>query len=289
MDGTVGPGRGWFEEIDLDPAAHWRRIGTRQLGDRPWLVIDDRRDVELALKERLGTDRHDEVFAVEPGVEAGALLAGRETLDLVEGELERHRLLGPAGGGGLHPLDRAGRSVQEDLCLVRPGHGSWVLAAASLCFPSRWRLGEKLGRSITATHGPVDGYAEALATRVDRLFDHLGERIVLRRNWFVHPDPALFQPDRPPAGDPVIEPDRCLDDLHLRSERQTLRRLHASGWILFTIRIQQDPLRPFVADDGRAAALVRYLVEAPVDQLTHRGLSPPQAERLRIALGARAA
>ncbi|MEM9565912.1 MAG: DUF3445 domain-containing protein [Actinomycetota bacterium] len=289
MDDTVWSGQGWFDEIDLDPAGHWRRLGTRQLGDRPWLVVDGRRQAELSLKEQLSADRHGEVFAIESGAEDGVLTAGRETLDLVDGVLVRLDLDGPTtGDGDLHPLDRAGRSVQEDLCLVRPGDGTWVLAAASLCFPSRWRLDEKVGRSITATHGPVDGYDRHLASRVDRLFDHLGERIVLRRNWFVHPDPSLFQPDRPPNGDPLVEADRCLDDLHLRSERQTLRRLPVSGWILFTIRIQQDPLRPFVVDDERAAALRRYLDEAPVEQLAHRGLSPDQAERLRTAIADRA-
>lgn len=284
-----GSGQAWFDEIDLDPSVSWRRMGTRPLGDRPWLVADERRVVELALKQRLLAERHDEVFAVESGAEE----AGRETLELVEAEHDRLGLDGSLPGGddgpgvgveARHPLDRAGRLVQEDLCLLRRSSDGWVLAGASLCFPSRWRLAEKMGRSMTAVHEPVDGYDPALAGPVDRLFDRLDQRIFLRRNWFVHPDPALFQPDRPVGGDPLVSADGCLDELHLRSERQTVRRLPVSGWVLFTVRIQQDPLGSFVADPERARALVRYLAEAPDDQLRHRGISAPQAEQLGLAL-----
>ncbi|MFT4597393.1 MAG: hypothetical protein ACI9TF_001642, partial [Paracrocinitomix sp.] len=40
----------WFDELVLDPGAHPVAMGTRALGDRPWLVADDRRDAELAIK-----------------------------------------------------------------------------------------------------------------------------------------------------------------------------------------------------------------------------------------------
>jgi dimethylamine monooxygenase subunit A len=280
-EGTAGAD--WFDEIDLDPEGRWLRMGTRNLGERPWLVADDRRRDELALKARLSAERHDEVFAALPGSEA----AGAETLALVEAGCERLRLdPGDAGpvDAGAHPLERAGRLVQEDLCLMRREPEGWILAAASLCFPSRWRLAAKLGHPMAAVHGPVEGFDPALTSRVDQLFDRLGDRIVWRRNWFVHPDAALFQPDRPTAGDPVVSAERCLDDLHLRSERQTLRRLPDTGWILFTIRIQQDPLGRFVADPDLRAALVRYLDEAPPDQLAHRGIGGDQRAELRRML-----
>jgi hypothetical protein len=49
----------------------------------------------------------------------------------------------------MHPLDLAGRVVPDDLCLVQAdADGVPRLVAASLCFPSRWRLGEKLGRPL---------------------------------------------------------------------------------------------------------------------------------------------
>lgn len=257
-------------------------MGTRALGARPWLVPDDRRDDELALKARLLRDRPDEVFAARPGSEP----ASEETLHLVEEACSALGLESPgsAGSEARHPLDRAGRLVQEDLCLMAPGVDGWTLEAASLCFPSRWRLADKLGRPHGDVHGPVEGYRSALAPRVGRLFDRLGERIVWRRNWFVHPDPALFQPDRPAGGDPVVPADRCLAELYVRSERQTLRRLPASGWVLFTIRTQQEPLEVVLGDGERRARFARYLADAPADQLDHRGLHPAQAAELALVV-----
>lgn len=167
---------------------------------------------------------------------------------------------------------------------MRPDRPGWPLAAASLCFPSRWSLVDKLGRPMAEVHQPVEGYAQELANRVDRFFDRLDERIVWRRNWFIHPEESLYQPARPPGGDPVIPADRCGDDLYLRSERQTLRRLSSSGWVLFTIRIQQDPVGRFVEQEQRAALFRRWLAEASVEQQAHRGVSPDQHDQLAQAL-----
>lgn len=268
----------WFGELDLDPASSWLRMGTRQLGSRPWLLVDEHRDAQLRLKAELLADHGREVFDARPGSEA----PGREVLDLVVGELGM-----PAGGEpGRHPLDAAGRLVQEDLCLLQHRWGSWHLDAASLCFPSRWRLQDKLGHPIATVHGPVPGYAPALVSRVDRFLDKLGARPVWRRNWFIHPDPALHQPTRPPGGDPVVPAADCAEGLWLRSERQTLRRLEDTGWILFTIRIQRASLGEVLDSSGRARSLLRYLQGAPARDLSHRGLSPEQVVELRSALSA---
>jgi len=288
-----GVGPSWLDEIDLEPSSPWLAMKTRALGERPWLIVDDKRDAELALKAQLLLDRNAEVFAADGSSEEPS----RETLDLVVAECARLGLDAPGSGLGsvpgsgsvpnrLHPLDLAGRLVQEDLCLLAPGPDGWVLAAASLCFPSRWRLADKLGRSQADVHGPVAGYGANLAPRVDRMFDRLGDRIVWRRNWFVHPDPQLFQPDRPVDGDPVIGAARCGAELYLRSERQTLRRLRETGWVLFTIRTQQEPLATFLADEARRERFVRYLTEAADDQLAHRGIGAAQADELGVALRA---
>ena len=75
------------------------------------------------------------------------------------------------------PLDRAdpmatlGHLVQEDLCLMEKRGQQHVLTAAVLCFPASWRLADKIGRPLTAIHAPVAEYDDALARRVQRLFD----------------------------------------------------------------------------------------------------------------------
>lgn len=264
----------WLDEVDFDPEGAWLRMGTRRLGPRPWLVADAHRDNELAQKDRLLAARRDEVFAVQPSAHAASV----ETLELIRAGAEG-RDLPP----GLHPLDEAGRLVQEDLCLMAPADGQWILAGASLCFPTRWALADKMGRPLTIVHRPVVGYEDKLANRVNGLLDALDEQIVWRRNWFVLTNPQLFQPERQDPV-PVMAAEDCLRGLYLRSERQTLRKLSSTGFVLFTIRIQQEPLSVIAANASWSAAMVRFLERADDELCGHRGVSPSQRPLLLDAL-----
>lgn len=211
-------------------------MGTRGLEPSAWLLPDDDRASDLAEKARLLAERHDEVFAALPSTVVTA--ASQEVLGLVTAALAEAGIAIVAAAPGLHPLDAAGRMVQEDLCLLVERDGAPHLDAASLCFPSYWRLAEKLGRPIAEVHGPVAHYADELATKVDRFLQRLpADRPVWRRNWSIHDDPTYFLPDPTPPH--AVEPPTGL---WLRSERQTLRRLGTPGVVLFTIRTQQVPL-----------------------------------------------
>jgi hypothetical protein len=236
----------WLDELQLEPGPPWLGMGTRVLDGARWLLPDEDLARDLALKADLLAARHDEVFAALPTAEVQA--ASVEVLDLVADAT------GALPAPALHPLDAAGRLVQEDLCLLVEHDGRFRLDAASLCFPSYWRLADKLGRRMVEVHEPVAHYGDELAAKVDRFLARLRpERPVWRRNWSVHDDPAYFLPE--PTEPHRREPP---DGLWLRSERQTLRRLPRTGAVLFTIRTQQVPLaaltdRPDIARRMAAA------------------------------------
>ena len=262
----------WLPEIDLGVTGPPVSMGVRKLGERPWLISDDRRNLELALKTEL-TGTHDrEVFLTRPDTEKAASsvvsLIKKSGIELV--------------GTGSHPLERAGLSVQEDLCLIKKADEGWQLEAASLCFPSRWRLDEKIGRNMAAVHGPVEGYKEVLEKKVTAFFDRLGPDPVWRRNWFVHPDDSLHQPDRPVGGDPIIPSSDVGEKLFVRSERQTLRALDLPSWILFTIRVQQTPLKNLI--DARGNELTNWLKEAPESHHRQKGLQAEQVSEILDAI-----
>lgn len=242
-----------------------------------WIEIDERLPVDLAEKQRLLAERHDEVLAALPESLAGA----QETLALLTAHLwatfpdvydqRGPHLINRATGGEwdlrdnrLHPLELAARLVQEDFCVMSRDDksGLYRLTGACVCFPSRWRLAEKLGKPINDIHVPVPTYAERLAGAMNRLFERLSvDKPVWRVNWSVVDDPALFQPRaRPrPAGAPPITADNAGEQLWLRIERQTLRRLPISQNILFTIRIYNHPLAELANQPGRAAQLAGAL------------------------------
>jgi hypothetical protein len=232
----------WLEELSLAPGPPWLDMGTHGLAGRPWLVADEHHDRDLGWKAELLTERHADVFAAldTPAV-AGA---SAEVLTLVV------EATGASPDPDLHPLDAAGRLVQEDLCLLVQRDGGPHLDAATLCFPSYWRLTEKLGRPLAEVHGPVAHYADELATKVDTFLGRLRpERPVRRRNWSIHDDPAYFlpgplaSPGSGPQASPTVAPrPEPPAGLWVRSERQTLRRLRSADVVVFTIRTQQVPL-----------------------------------------------
>jgi hypothetical protein len=228
------------------PAIPWldlrlaRLPGMLPLDPSEWLLADEAFAAQMAERDRLIAARPAEVHALLPGAAAAA----GELLDRVLGLLPGlgHRVgevevLRPDGVAV--PIDRArplltlGRLVQEDLCLLEPGGaGEHVLTGAILCFPASWTLAEKLGRPLTRIHAPVPRYDEAIARRVQRLFDALHpDRPLWRMNHLRYAAPDLFQPRR--EGDP--RPPTARPAPYLRAERQCLVRLPVSGAVVFSI------------------------------------------------------
>lgn len=245
-------------------------MGLSRVAEADWLVPDERRDVELAERHRLLAERHDEVMCALPGTEA----AGAEALALVRAWLaaEQPRIVVPVDPPDVHPLEAAGRLVQEDLCLMVDRDGAHHLDAACLCFPSHWRLADKLGRPAVEIHGPVPRYDDELAVRVDRYLARLRPGVIgLRRNWSVHGEPHLFAPTRPSAR--PLSVDDVPGTLWLRSERQTLRRLPDTGAVLFTIRVQQAVFASLTTRPDVLAAFAARLRAQPAALTAMNGLA----------------
>ena len=141
-------------------------------------------------------------------------------------------------------LEEAASLISDDLCILsadRPN--DWRLIAGVLCAPTFWTLPERIGFDLGGLHGPVPGGDPKLAARIGRIFTGLTPETVLERfNWTVQASDKRYTPDRPTAIG------KTLDDLHLRVERQTLRKLPETGVVVFTIRISVDPLLPLLSD-----------------------------------------
>lgn len=265
-------------------------IGLGPLDLAAWLEPDEHLHNHLAEKSRLLEQRYDDVVAVEPGTEA----AQREVLDLIVAQLEqqfpnRYSVKGKTvtilPDGPAYDLERwdgpwlelAARLVQEDLCIMRSGSDGHRLAAAVVCFPSSWSLKEKFSRPLQEIHDPVPGIDDRMSSGVERIFSHLkADRPVWRLNWAISGDRNLHHPARHSGERPVLDPDLDIgDQLFLRIERQTLRRLPASGDILFTIRVHIDrmsELRNHPDGSALAAGLRSQILDLTDTQLDYKGL-----------------
>jgi hypothetical protein len=268
-------------------------MGLMPLAPDGWLEIDADFARELERKRGLLEARHGDVFAALP--EAAAPAA--ELLALLAEHLPKHHpelfrregdmLTNLASGEPwdvahppFHPLDLCGRLVQEDFCLLRAADGPFRLVGATLCAPSRWRLADKIGQPLAAIHAPVPGYRDALEKPVDRFFAHLKPgRLVWRLNWTIVDHPALFQPERIPGTVPITA-ENAGAHLWLRVERQTLRRLEATGAVVFTIRSYITRLDAAIADAAAAAALASLVRDAPEASLAYKHISIHEAALL---------
>jgi dimethylamine monooxygenase subunit A len=245
----------WLDELDLSPAPPYVKMGTRSLPVEECLVVDEFRDSELALRNRLLDEQHDLVFAAL----TDTMDASLETLELVQDFLTAKGITASPVDPSVHPLEAAGRLVQEDLCLMVRRDGDWHLDAAVLCFPSLWSLQEKFARSTSGLHEGVAHYPEELAPRVDRFFDRLRPgQAVWRRNLSIKAYPLLFLPLRKSVNAPPsragVQPDGS--PFWLRTERQTLQVLPRSRSILFTIKLQLAPARVLLDRRDRARDLL---------------------------------
>jgi hypothetical protein len=266
-------------------------MGLVSVPEPEWFEIDSNYPSDMAERRRLLAAHRDEVFGAAPGSEA----ARAETLAIMldhlttvhpvwferDGTIIHARLTGEHfDTAAFDPLELAGRLVQEDLCLIAGGPR---LTAAILCFPSRWRLHEKLGRDLAEVHAHVPFYADRLARPVDRFMAHVREgHVAARLNWSVLDDPALFQPIGKwrTTHDATITAENAGDRLYLRVERQTLRRLPACGAILFAIRVHVYPLAKVIVEPATAARLAAAIRALPPETAHYKSLPMFQAALL---------
>ena len=218
-----------------------------------WLLRDAEFDLTVQLKKKLLATRRNEVVGLQPGGDEVAQEAAQLVSAWAGVELASR---------GIDALVEASLLVADDLAVLQPvkshdGSEQLLLNAAVVCCPSRWMLSEKMGHNMLAIHEPVAKYADHVGAAVDTYFQRLTvEKPVWRSNWIIQDHPALFQPQIPSG--PLV---KTPDELWIRMERQTLRRLPKTGGILFTIRGYQQPLPEYLSRSKQIAQDTRTLVE----------------------------
>ncbi|MBF9046769.1 DUF3445 domain-containing protein [Rhodobacterales bacterium LSUCC0031] len=241
----------------MEPALA-RLPGVLPLDMADWLEADAVFAGQMALRDGLLADRRDAVYAMTDGAgDASCELLALILTHLGPGysrkgdEVERPDGVVVALDADA-PLVTAARLVQEDLCLHQRGTaGEHVLTGAVLCFPASWSLAEKIGRPLSAIHGPVPAYDAGLAARVQRLFDGIRPgRPLWRQNALVYGSDQLHHPRTEAA--PRRE--ALQAGRYVRSEKQCLLRLPKSDAVVFSIHTYLAPLDSLPAD-ARAALL----------------------------------
>lgn len=214
-------------------------VGVHPVKESQWLA-EDAPDTgpQLRAKYRLHRDQLDQVVQQLPN----ASDLGERLLALVLDWLSSHSATHQITNGsvfdtrtghqvellGASAMATVGRLVPEDFVVMNRDGEHWIMAGGSVCFPSRWKLTDKIGETLSAIHQPVPGYHQTLDRPVNLLFDRLGTDEIKRRTSWTLTDSGelhLSEPATTPA-----------EPRFVRFESQSFRRLPGTSAIVFTIR-----------------------------------------------------
>ena len=286
-------------EVMREKLAPWQRLGTNlKLGLRArdetnWLPFTDlfgnnrARGRQLATKSKLFETRYPEVFAALPNARAASV----EVLEMVIAHIHANhpKVIARPNHSG-HPLEAAARLIPEDLLLLKPqqcvninstNQPDWLLVAGALCFPAHWILQEKMNKPLVDIHKPVPHYAEKLGAPVDRFFNNMKiGSISTRMNWSLQTGDALFTPIRCHQLDRPHHKKR--DQIHVRVESQTFRKLPKTGQVLFTIHTHLAPVADWFDTKGAIQDLLDFLEGMTPEMRIYKGAAIYEARLKKI-------
>ncbi|KAK5168738.1 uncharacterized protein LTR77_006047 [Saxophila tyrrhenica] len=168
------------------------------------------------------------------------------------------------------PMQLSARLIQDDLAIMYERlDGQYYLLAGAILLPGFWRLEDKFGMTLSEIHtsGDVPQFEEKLEKGMRNFFRRVTpEKPVVRNNYFLQMDgdlawsSSIGSEDNEGAGWGTAEVGTGVEGLHLRCERQSLRRLPRSGGVVFTIRTYFCPIVEMAEEKGvpgRLASAVR--------------------------------
>ena len=158
--------------------------------------------------------------------------------------------------------------IPEDILILVPESENYILRSAAVFSPSNWDLKSKINKSLDIIHEPVPGYEKSLSTKVNSFLNRLpASRIFERFNWSIYPSEKLFFHPRYP------ESINKTNELFLRVERQTFRKLNDSTAIMFTIGVHNYPLMEVLQIKGAPESLMSAIKVMPESIKTYKGLN----------------
>lgn len=164
------------------------------------------------------------------------------------------------------------KHLEPDFVLLAPADTVHFIAVAGcVCFPSSWRLTDKIGLPVADIHEPVPQLNPILGTQIDRLLGKLSAgKCVVRANWGVCSTPELNQhPDRSLPG---LQSRASLDHAWLRREDQCLFTLPRTNGILFGIRVTHISWQELRSDPFAAHSVARGLRTMPAAMREYKRL-----------------
>ncbi|KAF4509167.1 hypothetical protein G6O67_005458 [Ophiocordyceps sinensis] len=167
-------------------------------------------------------------------------------------------------------------NVPEDFAIVLRHHetGAYYFRAGIICSAVGWDLGQKIGLGLSAIHQPVPDYKDKIAMSVDRFFTKMPtSNPIQRASWGLEIGQPLFLPFTHPdfrhreSQSPNLRP----QDIFLRVDWQTLRRLPLSGAVVFNFKALFTPLTEFEDEPYVPSLVLKVLNEGKESIMRYKG------------------
>ena len=191
---------------------------------------------------------------------------------------EKYRIRSPFD---YHPLAIVGLLVMDDVYVLKkdPGDqytlyvGAFSLVSFGsrltknirrrgvfLACPSGWRLQQRLGWRLHQIHDAVPILREKLRKSMDRFFFNLKpSSAIMRNNLFIQPTGRIFHIE------PFENKPKCtsIEQVHIRTEQQSLTRLPRSQANVFTVRTYLVPMTDLKSEPEQLEALWDHVRNFP--------------------------
>ncbi|CAM1501468.1 Fc.00g034520.m01.CDS01 [Cosmosporella sp. VM-42] len=178
--------------------------------------------------------------------------------------------------GNGDPLKVLLNNVPEDfgIMLRDPETGLYCLRAGVICSSVGWNLGEKIGLGMPGIHRTVPDYKEKMQFSMDRFFTKMPTfKPIQRGSWGLEMGQPLYLPSDHPdfshreTQDPSLRP----EDINLRVDWQTLRRLPLSGAVVFNFKALFTPLTEFQNEPYIPSLVLKILNEGKESLMKYKG------------------
>ncbi|KXH31302.1 hypothetical protein CSAL01_03813 [Colletotrichum salicis] len=167
-------------------------------------------------------------------------------------------------------------NVPEDFGIMLRDHetGKYVLRGGIICSSVGWKLSEKAGLGLPGIHKVVPDYKEKMEFSMDRFFTKMPtNKPIQRGSWGLEKGQPLYLPSEHPDfshrehQNPSLQP----EDVHLRVDWQTLRRLPLSGGVVFNFKALFTPLTEFKDEPYIPSLVLKVLNEGKESLLKYKG------------------
>ncbi|KAF5391770.1 hypothetical protein D9757_001719 [Collybiopsis confluens] len=175
-----------------------------------------------------------------------------------------------------NPLVILNEHVPEDylLTLPDPKTGLYTMVAGVCCSALGWNVSTKIGKPLKDIHDVVPDYKEKMEFSMDRFFSKMScDKPIQRGSWGLEIGKPLFlQPeDSHNSLRNTQDPDLKVEDIFLRVDWQTLRKLPRSGSIVFNFRALFTPFTSFKNEPYIPHIVLKILREGKQNLLEYKG------------------